>query len=317
MRPQLCDRRSSSPPPTSIARRYFSLASAPRLAAPAPRSRPPIALADYIFSAICSAKLLGQDHHRLTSSLPRSPGIITPPLPQPAYPPGPPSTSVIAPSPGPGRPTPATTPAPVPIPVRRPPSPHTAGGTYLPPPLSPRTPRTPAPLPQLSLNFRSSQAHHQVLLIRALPPSHRCHLPSPGSPPSPEPRTRLSRAAPQRRAPRPSDSARTHCRLSFRRHAQRRDATRRSSCSAPFGIDACSSADAHCPPCSGRSDSPRPARPGAPSSRPPAPPAPPAPRAFHRTRRNDHLPLPPAQETKCTDGRRTSGRPSGAGRCKD
>ena len=93
--------------------------------------------------------------------------------------------------------------------------------------------------------------------------------------------------------------------------------TRRSSCSAPFGIDACRSADAHCRPCSGRSDSPRPARPSAPSSRPPAPPAPPAPRAFHRTRRNDHLPLPPAQEPKCTDGRRTSGRPSGAGRCKD
>ena len=134
VRPQLCDRRSSSPPPTSIARRYFSLASAPRLAAPAPRSRPPIALADYIFSAICSAKLLGQDHHRLTSSLPRSPGTIAPPPAAACIPPWPPSTSVIAPSPGPCRPTPATTPAPVPIPVRRPPSPHTAGGTHRPRP---------------------------------------------------------------------------------------------------------------------------------------------------------------------------------------
>ncbi len=60
-------RCSRSPPP---------LAAAPLLlAAPALL----IALADQIFSASCSVKYHGQAHHRLTSTLPRSQGIITPP----------------------------------------------------------------------------------------------------------------------------------------------------------------------------------------------------------------------------------------------
>ena len=175
----------------------------------------------------------------------------------------------------------------------------------------PPQPCKPAPLPQMSLSFRSSQAHHQVLLIPALPSSHRYHLPFP---PSPEPRTRLSRAAPQRSAPlarslrsaeplgveiaraaprvpapfcQASDSASTHCKLSFRRHAQRRDATRRSSCSAPFGIDACRSADAHCSLRAGRSECPAPP---APSSRPPA-----EYNLVTEFAESDHIPPPPAQ----------------------
>jgi hypothetical protein len=62
--------------------------------------------------------------------------------------------------------------------------------------------------------------------------------------------------------------ARARRRPSCPRHAQRWHAARCSSCLAPFGIDACHSADAHCSPSAGRN---RPAwsRPSA-VGRPPA-----------------------------------------------
>jgi len=58
--------------------------------------------------------------------------------------------------------------------------------------------------------------------------------------------------------PRPSDSARARRRPSCTQHAQRWHAARRSSCSAPFGINACHSTDAHGSPRAGQN---RPARP--------------------------------------------------------
>ncbi len=74
-------RRSCSPPPLAAAPHWRSRPGLPPpLAAPASL----IALADYVFSASCCTKLYGQAHHRLTSSLSRSPGIITPPLPLPS-----------------------------------------------------------------------------------------------------------------------------------------------------------------------------------------------------------------------------------------
>jgi hypothetical protein len=72
---------------------HSSRSPPPLAAAPHPRRRPGvlsplaaparlIALDDYIFSASCCTKLHSQAHHCLTSSLSRSPGIFTPPLPQ-------------------------------------------------------------------------------------------------------------------------------------------------------------------------------------------------------------------------------------------
>ncbi len=156
-----------------------------------------IALADHIFSASCGVKYHGQAHHRLTSTLPRSPGIITPPpaaAAQHPYPPAPPAHQSFPPRRAPAAPHPPPPPPPSPSPTIPVPTPA-------PPPHNHQHPHTPASLPPLSLNFRSSQAHHQVLLmnlILALP--HRYNLPSP---PSPAPRTvRGARAAPQRRAAR-------------------------------------------------------------------------------------------------------------------
>ena len=64
---------------------------------PPPPRLPHPALADCIFSVSCGAKLLGQAHHHLTSSLSRSPGIITPPPAAASQPTWPPSASVIPP----------------------------------------------------------------------------------------------------------------------------------------------------------------------------------------------------------------------------
>ncbi len=74
-------RRSRSPPQLAAAPHWRRCPGLPPpLAAPARL----IALADYIFSASCGAKLHGQTNHSLTSSLSRSPGIINPPLPPPS-----------------------------------------------------------------------------------------------------------------------------------------------------------------------------------------------------------------------------------------
>jgi hypothetical protein len=171
-------RRRCSPPP---------LATAPlRLSAPALL----IALADHMFSASCGVKYHGQAHHHLTSALPRSQGIITLP---------PAAAAAGGPRSAPPRRAPAAPHPPLPLPPFPSPTipvPTHGRGPAAPPPHNHLHPHNPASLPPLSLNFRSSQAHNQVLLIRALP--HRYNLPSP---PSPAPHTvRGARAAPQRRA---------------------------------------------------------------------------------------------------------------------
>ena len=92
-------RASPLPPARAMRRASRHQPFPPRLAAPRPPPPrlPHPALADCIFSVSCGAKLLGQAHHHLTSSLSRSPGIITPPPAAASQPTWPPSASVIPP----------------------------------------------------------------------------------------------------------------------------------------------------------------------------------------------------------------------------
>jgi hypothetical protein len=105
-----------------------------------------ITLADHIFSASCGVKYHGQAHHRLTSTLPRSPGIITPPpaaaAPHP-YPPASPAHQSFPPRRAPATPHPPPPPPPSQSPPgRRSQSPHSAGAQHCPP----ITTSTPTPL---------------------------------------------------------------------------------------------------------------------------------------------------------------------------